>query len=224
MQPSELVVQYRYPNCKDHVTRITRKPPIMHHAFISNAHFHFPPQSMAPGQNQLSPTAVITSSMSLPLPALLASSSSVTILTKQPNPHRNASSSYTSSSAPSSASRYHQSPLTMSSSIPYFSTGVDRKLNAHHSTVFKSPTGARALVSPQGPNADDGALDNVPPESYTLSPTMSSPLERALDQTPSLTAFLEGLEREQLQEIHAKGGFAGFTAQEIEGWVAADRV
>lgn len=81
---------------------------------------------------------------------------------------------------------------------------------------------------------EDGVPDNVTQDSYTLNFNSSSynlrttssplPLERALDQTSSLTVLLEALEREQLQEIHDKGGFAGFTAQEIEGWVAADRI
>ena len=201
----------------------------MHYTLIAMAHFHFSPQSMAPGQNKLSPTTP-SRPMSLPLPVLLAGSSNLTIIIKQPNPYHNASSS---SAGSSSGSRHHQPPLTMSSSVPHSSIGVDRKTYSYHSTVFRPATEPRALVSPQGTNADDRVLDNVTPESYTSrfnsssfdSSTTSPPLERVPDQTPPLTALalLEALEREQLQEIYAKGGFAGFTAQEIEGWVAADR-
>jgi hypothetical protein len=110
---------------------------------------------------------------------------------------------------------------------------MDRKSNSYHPTSSVRATAeARSLVSPQRPNADDGVLENISPNPHTSSfnsssfnsPTTFSSLERALDQPPlPFTAFLEDLEREQLQEIHAKGGFAGFTAQEIEGWVAADR-
>jgi len=155
--------------------------------------------------------------MSMSLAALLASpsSSTVTIGTQQPNSRRHSSSS---------TSHHYHPPPTMSPPVPYLSIGIDRRANSHHPATQVCP-----LVSPQHPNADnDGVLENGSPVPFNSSssfssPTTSSPLERALDQTPPLTALLQVLEREQLQEIHAKGGFAGFTAQEIEGWVAADR-
>ena len=144
------------------------------------------------------------------LAALLASpSSTMTIGTQQPNSRRHSSSS---------TSRHNHPPLTMTPSVPHLS------INSHHPA-----TQVRSLVSPQHPNADnEGVLENGSPVPFNSSssfssPTTPSPLERALDQTPPLTALLQVLEREQLQEIRAKGGFAGFTAQEIEGWVAADR-
>lgn len=184
---------------------------------------------MASRQNTHSPTfscdvrsstAVITPSMSLG--ALLASPSNVIIGNEQTNSHRHSSPS---------ASRHHQHPLTVFSSVPHLSTGSNGQSNHHHSTVFMPATEVRSLVLSQPPKANDGVLGSITPESHMFcfksspfnSPTTSSPLEQALDQTSSLTALLEALEREQLQDIHAKGGFAGFTAQEIECWVAAGR-
>ena len=191
---------------------------------IANADYS--PQSIVPGQNKLSPTfsndvrsstTVTTTSMSLA--TLLATPNSVTIGT---NSSRNSSSS---------ASRHYQPPPTVSSSIPHSSIGIDRQSNSRHPTSFVPATEARSLVSPQRPNAEDGVLNSVSTEPRTLgfnsssinSPRTPLPLEGALEQTLPLTVLLGALQREQLQEIHAKGGFAGFTAQEIEGWVAADQ-
>ena len=61
---------------------------------------------------------------------------------------------------------------------------------------------------------------NYPPFDSSTAPL---PLEHTASCGSPHAGLLEALEREQLQELHARGGFAGFTAQEIEGWVVAGR-
>ena len=184
------------------------------------------PQFIVPGQNKLSPTfsndvrsGTTVTTTSISLAALLTSPINVTIGTKQPNSSRNSSSS---------ASRHNQLSLTVPSSVPPSSIGFDRQSNACHPTSFMPATEARSLVSPQ---REDGVLNSTSTEPHMLSfnsssinwPTTPSPPEGALEQTLLLTVLLGVLQREQLQEIHAKEGFAGFTVQDIEGWVAADQ-
>ena len=115
------------------------------------------------------------------------------------------------------------------SSVPRLSIGLERHVSLHNAAVF-IPANEASLVLSRHSSADD-ALHSIAPGSATSSGssspfgscTTSLPLEQTVSYVSPLTGLLEALEREQLQEIYARGGFAGFTAQEIEGWVVAGR-
>jgi len=194
------------------------------HTLVTNA--DYPPQPKAPRQIKLSPTlsydvrssaAVITTPLALA--ALLESSSDVILRARKINPRR-------SSSLPTP--HYLQPPLATPASVPHLSIVFDKQNALHNSGVFVLAT---EPPSSQSPNEDGATLPHVAPESSKsscppslfISSTTSMPLEQTVDQVLPLKGLLEALEQEQLREIRARGGFAGFTAQEIECWVAAGR-
>lgn len=132
-------------------------------------------------------------------------------------------------SHPNSFSPFAKPPHATSSPARHVSIGLDGRTDFHNATAFMPATEASSSnvvddgVPGEVPNTSESSVlscDSSPLNSHTAS----SPLERSVDQISPLSRLLEALEREQLEEIHARGGFAGFTAQEIEGWVAADRV
>jgi len=185
-----------------------------------------PLQPKAPRQIKLSPTlsydvrsstAIITAPLALA--ALLESPSDVILRAGKFNPRR-------SSSLPTP--HYLQPPLATPASVPHLSIVFDKQNVLHDSSFFILST---EPPSSQSPNEDGVALPHVALESSTsscnpslfISSTTSMPLEQTVDQVLPLKGLLEVLEQEQLREIRARGGFAGFTAQEIECWVAAGR-
>ena len=88
----------------------------------------------------------------------------------------------------------------------------------HHTTPAPAPSPAPSPASATSSASTHSR--NYPPFDSSTAPL---PLEHTVSRGSPHAGLLEALEREQLQELHARGGFAGFTAQEIEGWVVAGR-